>query len=82
VAETTSVDTRYFTNLYLQDRGDTEVRTLTDLYTKANFWSDPAFPDRKSGLMTSDKDSHSQQRGCAAKQVRDPDDRVSVLRQE
>jgi Asp-tRNA(Asn)/Glu-tRNA(Gln) amidotransferase A subunit family amidase len=49
-------DTKYFTNLYLQDRGDAEVRTLTDLYTKANFWSDPAFPDRKSGLMTSDKD--------------------------
>src|SRR5262249_47403962 len=35
-------DARYFTNLYLQDRGDTEIRTLTDLYTKANFWDDPA----------------------------------------
>ena len=49
-------DARYFTNLYLQARGDSEIRTLTDLYTKANFWNDPAFPNRQSGLMTSDKD--------------------------
>jgi Asp-tRNA(Asn)/Glu-tRNA(Gln) amidotransferase A subunit family amidase len=49
-------DARYFTNLYLQDRGDTAIQTLTDLYTKANFWNDPAFPNRQSGLMTSDKD--------------------------
>ena len=47
-------DTKYFTNLYLRDRGDAEIQTLTDLYTKANFWSDPAFPDRKSGLVSSD----------------------------
>jgi Asp-tRNA(Asn)/Glu-tRNA(Gln) amidotransferase A subunit family amidase len=49
-------DSRYFTNLYLKDRGDSEIRTLTDLYTKANFWDDPAFQNRKSGLMNSDKD--------------------------
>jgi len=47
-------DAKYFTNLYLRDRGDAEIQTLTDLYTKANFWSDPAFPDRKSGLVSSD----------------------------
>jgi Asp-tRNA(Asn)/Glu-tRNA(Gln) amidotransferase A subunit family amidase len=49
-------DSKYFTNLYLQDRGDYEIQTLTDLYTKANFWDDPAFQNRKSGLMNSDKD--------------------------
>lgn len=49
-------DSKYFTNLYLQDRGDYEIQTLTDLYTKASFWDDPAFQNRKSGLMSSDKD--------------------------
>jgi Asp-tRNA(Asn)/Glu-tRNA(Gln) amidotransferase A subunit family amidase len=49
-------DTRYFTNLYLQDRGDSQIATLTDLYTKANFWNDPAFPNKESSLMTADQD--------------------------
>lgn len=49
-------DTRYFTNLYLQDRGDAEIQTLTDLYAKANFWDDPAFPSRKPNLMSADAD--------------------------
>jgi Asp-tRNA(Asn)/Glu-tRNA(Gln) amidotransferase A subunit family amidase len=48
-------DSRYFNNLYLQHRGDSEIRTLTDLYTKANFWDDPAIPNRKSGLTSSDE---------------------------
>jgi amidase len=49
-------DTKYFMNLYLRDRGDTEIRTLTDIYTKANFWDDPAFPSRKTNLTTADAD--------------------------
>jgi Asp-tRNA(Asn)/Glu-tRNA(Gln) amidotransferase A subunit family amidase len=49
-------DTKYFTNLYLKDRGDAEIQTLTDLYMKANFWQDPAFPGRESNLMNADVD--------------------------
>jgi len=51
-----SGDTKYFTNLYLQDRGDTEIRMLTDLYTQGELLGRPAFPSRKTGLMTSDRD--------------------------
>jgi amidase len=51
-----SGDSRYFTNLYLRDRGDSAIQTLTDLYTKANFWDDPAIQNRKASLMSSDED--------------------------
>jgi Asp-tRNA(Asn)/Glu-tRNA(Gln) amidotransferase A subunit family amidase len=51
-----SGDTKYFTNLYLDDRGDSSIQALTDLYTKANFWDDPAFPSRRPGLVTADLD--------------------------
>jgi amidase len=49
-------DTRFFMNLYLRERGDTEMQTLTDLYTKANFWDDPAFPSRRTNLVNADQD--------------------------
>ena len=49
-------DGKYHTNLYLQDRGDSAIQTLTDLYTKANFWTDPAFPSRATNLMNNDED--------------------------
>jgi amidase len=49
-------DGKYHTNLYLQDRGDAEIRTLTDLYTKANFWQDPAMQNREANLMNNDED--------------------------
>ena len=48
-------DTRYHTNLYLQDRGDSEIQTLTDLYTKAQFWQDPAMQNREGSLMSADE---------------------------
>jgi len=31
------------------DRGDAEIKTLTDLYTKANFWKDPNFRTARPG---------------------------------
>lgn len=45
---------RYNWNVYLAERGDPEIRTLTDLYTKANFWSDPAMPNRRASLESAD----------------------------
>jgi Asp-tRNA(Asn)/Glu-tRNA(Gln) amidotransferase A subunit family amidase len=49
-------DTKYFTNLYLQQRGDSSIRTLSDILVKSNFWEDPAIENRVAGLTTADKD--------------------------
>ena len=50
-------DTRYNMNLYLKDRGDAEIRTLTDMIDKANFWTDPVIPNRKASLENADEDT-------------------------
>jgi Asp-tRNA(Asn)/Glu-tRNA(Gln) amidotransferase A subunit family amidase len=49
-------DARYNFNAYIMERGDAEILSLTDLITKANFWTDPVIPNRKSGLETTDAD--------------------------
>lgn len=43
---------RYNWNVYLAERGDAEIRTLTDLIQKANFWQDPAMPNRLESLVS------------------------------
>ena len=45
---------RYNWNVYLAERGDPEIRTLTDLIEKANFWEDPAMPNRRQSLVNAD----------------------------
>ena len=35
-------------NTYLRERGDANIRTNADLISKARFYSDPNFPDRKA----------------------------------
>jgi amidase len=45
-------------NLYLRERGDANIKTLTDLITKANFFTDPQFQSRKPSLETADKAMH------------------------
>jgi len=49
-------DGRYNFNMYLRERGDAEMRSLTDLIEKANHWTDPAMPNRRSGLENDDED--------------------------
>lgn len=49
-------DTRYNMNAYLKERGDPEVRTLTDMINKANFWNDPVIPNRRASLVSADRD--------------------------
>ena len=39
-------------NVYLRERGDANIKTLTDLYTKANFYTDQNFENRKANLET------------------------------
>jgi Asp-tRNA(Asn)/Glu-tRNA(Gln) amidotransferase A subunit family amidase len=48
-------EARYMMNLYLAERGDSNIKSLTDLYTKANFYEDAAFPNRKTTLENNDK---------------------------
>ncbi|HEY1307786.1 MAG TPA: amidase [Vicinamibacterales bacterium] len=38
---------KYFINRYLRERGDANVKSNADLITKARFYQDPNFPDRK-----------------------------------
>jgi Asp-tRNA(Asn)/Glu-tRNA(Gln) amidotransferase A subunit family amidase len=41
-------------NVYLRERGDANIRSLTDLIEKANFWDDPIIRNRKEGLQNAD----------------------------
>lgn len=38
---------KYMINRYLRDRGDANIKSNADLITKARFYQDPNFPDRK-----------------------------------
>jgi Asp-tRNA(Asn)/Glu-tRNA(Gln) amidotransferase A subunit family amidase len=46
--------TRYNMNVYLRERGDANIRSLTDMIEKANFWDDPIMQDRKESLQRAD----------------------------
>jgi Asp-tRNA(Asn)/Glu-tRNA(Gln) amidotransferase A subunit family amidase len=46
---------KYGYDLYLRERGDANIKTLTDLVNKANFYSAPNFPTKKTGLANADK---------------------------
>ncbi|MDR3418068.1 MAG: amidase [Nevskia sp.] len=46
---------KYMMDLYLRQRGDSEIRSNTDLINKATFYNDPHFPDRKKARETADK---------------------------
>ena len=40
---------KYMIDRYLRERGDANIKTNADLITKARFYQDPNFPDRKQG---------------------------------
>ena len=42
-------------NMYLRQRGDANIKTFTDLYTRANFYSDPNFASWKYALEKTDR---------------------------
>jgi len=48
-------EARFEYNLWLRQRGDANIQTLTDLYTKANFYNDPNFATQKASLTNSDQ---------------------------
>lgn len=48
-------DARYNFNAYLRERGDANIRSLTDIINKANYWEDPRLGNRKAGFITTDR---------------------------
>jgi amidase len=49
-------DGRYNYNAYIQERGDTAIKSLTDLIEKANFWTDPVIQNRRANLVNTNAD--------------------------
>ncbi len=45
---------KYNLNTYLRERGDANIRSVTDLIDKANFWDDPVIENRKENLQRAD----------------------------
>jgi len=46
---------KYMMNRYLQQRGDANIRTSADLISKARFYEDPDFPDRKQARQAAER---------------------------
>ena len=42
-------------NRYLQERGDANIKTSADLISKARFYEDPNFPDRKQARQAAER---------------------------
>ena len=48
-------ETKYMMNRYLQERGDANIKTNADLISKARFYEDPNFPDRKQARQAAER---------------------------
>jgi amidase len=46
---------KYMMNRYLQERGDANVKTSADLISKARFYDDPNFPDRRQARQVAER---------------------------
>src|SRR5499427_3219499 len=46
---------KYMINRYLRERGDTNIKSNADLITKARFYEDPNFPDRKQAREAAER---------------------------
>jgi len=48
-------EAKFEKNLYWRQRGDANIKNIADRAEKANFYHDPAFPERKPPLLVTDK---------------------------
>ncbi len=48
-------ESKYMINRYLRERGDANIKTNADLITKARFYEDPNFPDRKQARQAAER---------------------------
>ena len=46
---------KYMMNRYLEERGDANIKTSADLISKARFYEDPNFPDRKRARQAAER---------------------------
>ena len=46
---------KYMMNTYLRGRGDANIKTNADLISKARFYDDPNFPDRRQGRQAAER---------------------------
>lgn len=47
---------KYMLNMYLKERGDTNIKTNADLITKANYYDEPKFRSPQRGRINTEKD--------------------------
>jgi Asp-tRNA(Asn)/Glu-tRNA(Gln) amidotransferase A subunit family amidase len=50
-------EAKYLMDRYLRERGDANIKTTADLISKARFYTDPNFPDRKRILENAERDT-------------------------
>jgi Asp-tRNA(Asn)/Glu-tRNA(Gln) amidotransferase A subunit family amidase len=50
-------ESKFMMNKYLRERGDANIRTNADLISKARFYEDPNFPDRKQARQAVERAS-------------------------
>lgn len=48
-------ESKYMMNRYLRERGDANIKTNADLISKARFYDDPNFPDRKQARQATER---------------------------
>jgi amidase len=48
-------ESKYMMNRYLRERGDANIKTSADLISKARFYEDPNFPDRKQARQAAER---------------------------
>jgi amidase len=48
-------EAKYMMDRYLQERGDSNIKTGADLISKARFYEDPNFPDRKQARQAAER---------------------------
>ena len=54
-SNSTPGEAKFEKNLYWRQRGDSNIRSLSDRIEKANYYADPAFPDRKAPQVNANK---------------------------
>ena len=54
--DTAEGQSKYMLDLYLRERGDTNIKSNADLLTKANYYDEPHFPTPKRGRENAEKD--------------------------
>ena len=72
--------TKYNMNTYLRERGDANIRSLTDLIEKANHWDDPVIESRTESLQRAGLGHDARGLGHPADSIRRSDDRPPDLR--